>query len=475
MMRISWHRSQSIVNVVLSRSLRVLGVTLLAATSGCYTPSYKPTLPESLGNEGVVVGQITDVGALKGFVQGVTLSNGKEIEITNGYFASNLAPGSYEVKQLYTRSFEGANMDRIRNYPLNLPFTVREKQVTNMGVVVLLPVANTPEKQLFTLSRVDNSKDIPRFFRKFYPQLASLPALDRVTLADGDFLDNTKLNMLRRHIVAESFDVKRRTTEVANGMQMVAVDLGTFARVQYDTSNKIADVDLQDMNTFSNIGSRHADPVWKRYVVMTKDQRLLTAENGQFMERALPAGNLRSPSIYPVGNKGLVMSDTECDVYVSLDNGASWTKHPEMKREKCDSYGAASGAKGYYVYIVNYLSSTSYPAIVYYSPHGKQDLHAMSLPSELTGIRDVKEYAGKLYLKSHRWHKKTDGEGGKKKLTDAYFVRDLQGDSWKLLFLPTAECGKLSFSDAQGNALRVRCDNDEYESKNAGENWRPLR
>lgn len=484
MTRISWSCTLSIFNAVQFLSLRVLGAILLVAASGCYTPTYKPTLPESLGNEGVMVGQITDVGALKGFVQGVTLSNGKEIKITHGYFAENLAPGSYVVKELYTKTYEGANMNYIRRYPLNLPFTIREKQVTNLGVVVLLPVSSTPEKQVFSVSRVDNSKDIPLFFRKFYPQLAASLALDQVTLAEGTFLDTAKLNMLRRHIVAESYDVKKLRGEAADGFQMVAGDLGTFARVRYDASkNKISDIDLQDVGTFVNLGSGNADPVWKRRVVMTEDQRLFSTENGRFMERTLPTDNLRSPSIYPVGDKGLVVADTECDVYVSLDNGASWTKHPEMKRDKCDGYGAsysaATGAKGYYIYLINHSyfmhMMPSHPAVLYYSPYGQQELHTVLLPSDVTGIQDVKEHADKLYVKSNRWHKKPVSEGGKNDLTDAYFVRGLKGDSWKPLHLPTTGCGKLSFSDAEGNVLRVRCGNDEYESKNMGEDWKPLR
>lgn len=466
---------RSIAKLVLSRHLRWPGLILVAAISACSTPSYRPTLPESLGNEGVVIGQITDVGALKGFVRGVTLTNGKEIEITHGYFASNLAPGSYEVKHLFTSAYEGANLTRVRTYPLNLPFTVRKNQVTNVGAIVLLPVSNTPEKQLFATSRVDNTKDIPRFFRQFYPQLASSLDLDRVTLAEGKFLDNQKLGSLRRLIITESFGVKKRGLDAANTTQMIVGDLGSFARVRYDAANKIADIDLQEMNTFANIGSQHADPVWKRYFAVTEDQRLFTTENGRFVERALPNGNLRSPSVFPVGEKGLIVADKECDVYVSVNNGTTWTPRPEMKQDKCDRYSAASGSKGYYVYIVNYLSSTSYPAVLYYSPHGQQDFHTLSLPPELTGIRDVKEYAGKIYVKSNRWHKKPSSEGGKTELTDIYFVRNLQGDSWKLLFLPTAACGQLLFSDAQGNSLRVRCGNDEYESKNAGNNWSPLR
>mgnify|MGYP000294722264 CR=1 FL=1 len=109
----------------LRRSLAPL-LFMAAALSACYTPQYKPTLPEALGNEGVVVGQISDIGALKGFVQAVWLTNGKEIKITHGYFALNLAPGHYELKNLHTSTYEGANMTRHRDYPLNLRFTVRE-------------------------------------------------------------------------------------------------------------------------------------------------------------------------------------------------------------------------------------------------------------------------------------------------------------------------------------------------------------
>lgn len=458
----------------LRRSLAPL-LFMAAALSACYTPQYKPTLPEALGNEGVVVGQISDIGALKGFVQAVWLTNGKEIKITHGYFALNLAPGHYELKNLHTSTYEGANMTRHRDYPLNLRFTVREKHVTNLGVIVMLPAANTPEQQMFNMARVDNSKDIPRFFRNFYPQLSRSLALDQVDLAEGKYLDVQKLTSLRRYIVTVSPEVKNRPATAANTTRLVADELGTLAQVRYDAANKIADIRLLDMNTFSNVSRWQSDPASNRHIVVTEDQRVFMLENGKPVERSLPTANMRSPSIFPVGDKGLVATDTGCDVFTSLDNGATWHPHPELKREKCGHYRVASGAQGYYVYVSNYLSLESYPAVVVYSPHGQRNLQTLPLPSELKGIEDVQEHAGKLYVKSHHWHEKAVSEGDKKDKSAAYFVRALAGSSWKLLSLPTYSCGELEFHDDKGDRLRIRCDGDHYASKNAGQSWQPVR
>ncbi len=449
-----------------------LSLFLGAAFTGCSTYSAIPELPEKLGVEGVVIGQLVDVNALKGFVRGVILTNGKEITLDRGYFAAALAPGNYQVKELYTHSF-GMSMKVQRSYPLNLPFTVKEKQVTNLGALVFLPADGAPDTPRFLLSRADNSSDIPRLFRKFYPQLIADEALMHVNLAEGSYLNSQQIESLRRHIVTKHWDIWKKTNNRANTTRLVADEFGTFARVRYDAENKIADLKIIDMGGFSNLMGDGWEPMTHRYAAISDDQRFFIWENDKLVERSLSAGNLQSPSVHPVGAKGLVITDSDCVFYTSQDDGGSWVFDSSLKKKKCGYMKVASGSDGYYVYIANLSALENVPAVVLYSPHGQRALQPMPMPAELKQIRDIQEHAGKLFVESNRGHDRVVSINGEKSNSEAYFVRGIHDTDWKQLSLPSYGCSRLIFLDAAAEHLRISCSNDWYESQDSGRSWQP--
>src|SRR4030067_2135039 len=109
----------------MAKRLLQIGILLLllCITAGCVSlPSYRPDLPDDIGDKGLVVGQVAGIGRLWqwSIYKDVLVNNRKRGKVVNGFIAFPLSPGEYELSGLYSetyggsRSFWGHNLQTLK-------------------------------------------------------------------------------------------------------------------------------------------------------------------------------------------------------------------------------------------------------------------------------------------------------------------------------------------------------------------------
>lgn len=89
----------------------IIVLLLLVAFAGCLSfPRYRPELPEDIGSDGLVVGQVAGIGTLSGWSShvNVVINSRKKGIIVNGFIAIPLSPGSTRWTNSFRKPTAGA-------------------------------------------------------------------------------------------------------------------------------------------------------------------------------------------------------------------------------------------------------------------------------------------------------------------------------------------------------------------------------
>lgn len=463
--------------------MKTLRTVLLRATSallvlaaGCApSPRYKPELPEDLGNDGLLVGEVLGIGRLAHWSlhKDVLINDRKRGQLVNGMFAIALSPGEYTFSGLYSESYGGSNTfngvtvttKNTVSLPVKKKFTVRAKEVTNLGLLVLYPdPRDKPDAKdgKFLQFVVDNTADMKQYVKSAYPALAAKINLEATTLVPGTTMNDKQLQALRRELLATA--AKR----VGDDARYLVAGLGALAEVQPDRDGKPTGMKLLDLPTTSSPASISPSFVKDRTAILTNNNRLFVVQNGRATEKR-PPERLRAGKIFAVGTSALVIVDDHFEIYLSNDNGDQWHAQTGFATKETVSARVAVGRNGYYAYTVN-------PPALLFSEHGKTEFARFELPGDLKTFGMLNETPAGLFAEQQiTFYKETEKR--------PFYFRPSGKPAWEKLFMPAPNCDYIKFQDGQGNHLSTACSDravgfggptTAYVSKDRGNTWQKI-
>ena len=443
---------------------------LLVSASGCVSfPDYHPDLPEDIGNDGLVVGQVVGIGQLRGWSRytDVLVNDRKKGRVVNGFVAFAMSPGEYDLSGLYNESYGGSSSYgsyRVTTVykttlPLKRKFTVRPKGVTNLGLIVLYPDPGDKEQKKFMTLFLDNTKDMKSFIKSGYPVLAGRVNVDAMTLAPGALMPANLLEPLRKEIAIKEANFSKGYAAY------VAGDVGTVAEVERDKDGKMAGVKLIDVSTVSNLQSQSPNYVQDRFAFLTTSNRLFFVQNGKATEKRPPDG-LRAGKVFVFGKSDLVITDDKFEIYTSANNGDAWQAYLGHVTEKKTSASMSPGPEGYYIY-------ASQPPVLLYNSYGKSDVRPVAFPAELKNLGLLREKPVGLFAETHTSvFKETEKR--------TFFLRPRGKTAWEARSMPAANCEYIRFADGEGKNVSTVCGESavggggprfQYVSGDSGRTW----
>lgn len=429
--------------------------------SGCISVPKRPQLPESVGNDGLVVAQIQGVGqfGLYGYAEAV-IKGGSDAKLAGYQLAHVLPPGQYTLEALRqkstsgTSSFNGVTVSKVTvtTLPLNVDFTVRAGQVTNLGQLVLVPDERDPERKRFVVYAVDNASDTRHVLQTFYPALYASLGSGAATLAPQSHVQGQDLLRLRRAIALQIGGSR------IGGRRFVAGPAGTLALLDRAPDGRITQVRLVDSPVTTAPRLSAEQPSYDRLGFFTNDGRFFMATGSRVEARALPVAN--PTRVFLFGDSGVVLADEKFNLHTSHDDGRSW-RHFAGAVVEDSEYSRHDGlteAHGGY-----YLHHHFPPRLVHAKSGGEYE--RVALPEGATNIRRVVARGPSLFLEKEvtAWTSSTP---------HPFFVRPSAGQGWETRHKPRASCGLLEFQDDSGQQLRTRCDGTVHVSSDGGVSWR---
>lgn len=430
-------------------------ILLLGVLAGCVSlPDYRPDLPEDMGDKGLLVGQLVGIGRLSSWstYTDVLVNDRMKGKVVNGFIAIPLSPGDYSLSGLYDefRSTTGAYTTVLTTtLPVTREFSIRPKEVTNLGLIVLYPDPNDKENKKFRRFFVDNTEDMKHFLKTAYPQLAPKLRVDSMTLAPGDLMPANLLEALRKEIAAKE--------ALASGVYTVHVagDVGTVAQLQRDKDGKVSGLKLIEVPTVSNLQSETSNYVKDRFAFLTTNNRLFFVQNGKVAEKRPPDG-LRAGKVFVFGTNDLVIVDDKFEIFTSADSGGRWQASPGFLTKDKVRVHASDGASGYYLYAVT-------PPVALFGAHGASSFRPVELPADVKNLALLRERPSGLFAEreSSFW-KETEKR--------PFFVRPAGKTGWETRSMPGINCDYISFMDADGKALSTACGEASLNINKSG-NW----
>jgi hypothetical protein len=448
----------------------VLIVLLIVGLGGCASfPEYRPDLPEDVGSDGLVVAQVVGIDNLRGWSRytDVLVNDKKKGRVVNGFVAFPLSPGDYDLSGLFNESVTGsssAGAYRVTTVstttlPLKRKFTVRPREVTNLGLIILYPDPNDKERKKFLRLFADNTVDMKHFVKTAYRQLATKLNVDNMALAPGDLIPPVLTEALRKDIAT------REAIQSQGYAHYVAGDVGTVAEVQKDKDGKISGVELIDVPTLSNLQSESPNYVLDRLAFLTTNNRLFVVQNGKATEKRPPNG-LRAGKVFAFGKTDLAIIDDRFEIYTSANNGDAWQSHLAYKTEDKTSARLSPGAEGYYIYAATPPVALSYTL-------GKGDLRPLPLPQELKALGFLREKPVGLFAENQTSvFKETEKR--------TFFFLPQGKTTWDARMMPAANCEYIKFADMEGKNVSTVCGESavggggprfQYTSGDGGKTW----
>lgn len=454
--------------------LRILKIAVplsfLSILNGCVgIPSYRPDLPDDIGDKGLVVGQVVGIGRLYGWslYTDVVINNRKRGKVVNGFIAIPMSAGDYSLDSLYSETSAGSSYyggvtvtrRKTATLPLKRTFTVQPKRVTNLGLLVLYPDPSDKQRKKFLRMFVDNTQDMKYFLKSSYPLLAQKLNSDTITLAPGELMSGNVLKSLRKEIAAKAAAGSRGNATYVTGF------VGTLAEVRRNRSGRVSGVRVIDVPTYSSIQSHTPNFVKNRFAFLTTTNRLFFVRNGKAVEKRPPPG-LRAAKIYALGASDLVIIDDKLEIYTSTNNGNRWHAYLGLARKNKVDAKITAGANGYYIYTVKSPS-------VLFSKYGKTDFSPVALPPDAKTLGLLHEKPAGLFAEREiTFYRET-----KKR---PFYFRPAGKPSWESRSMPGTNCGHFAFLDRQGRKLGTTCGDravgfpgprDHYVSRDGGKTW----
>lgn len=440
-------------------------VLLLIVVAGCASPRYRPELPEDIGSDGLLVGQVASIGTLPGWsniVDVVVIDDAKKGTVVNGFIAIPLRPGEHTLDSFYNSDMSTSRDGRkttIHRRTLNIKrkFTIRSGEVTDLGLLILDFASADKKPVIVPISFLDNRADMKQFLKYSYPLLAEKVHVDAMTLAPGVLLPDSQLSVLRKKLAA------RAIKQSGGGVPYVGDRAGTLAEIQTGPDGKPTRFKLITLPTLADLRSASPCFVKDRMAFLTDNNRLFLVENGKAIEKHPPRG-LRAGSVFVFGASDIVILDDHVELYTSSDNGDHWESNTGLRTEDVVRPRLAIGKNGYYLYNENTRT-------LLFSTFGKTEFTSLELPDEIRDLRLVQERpAGIFAEQATSTFKESEHR--------PFFFRAAGKTAWEKRSMPDRNCQYIGFLEDESvstecSDLAVGSGGDKvrYVSSDNGISW----
>lgn len=173
-------------------------ISVLVITGCSMSPTMELT-PDTLQGRGILVGQVSSNSIGKEhFLWGAGLRiNGKlyPYVIDRDRFALPLDPGEYELSKIEWRRQSG-NLINYRWYPVSIKFSIKEGEITNLGMIVIASTKDMDNK--FVVLYADNTEEMEGMIRIRYPEVYGKLIKTDANAAYDRVLDQQQIELLRK-------------------------------------------------------------------------------------------------------------------------------------------------------------------------------------------------------------------------------------------------------------------------------------
>ncbi len=463
---------------------KIVLIALALLLSACNTVQVK--VPQALDQQGLLVGRIAagvwserneltpQMTLRAGEGQAKLYQNG----IKDNTITIALAPGEYTMNKVQHTGKSYGNVIVTSSFPVGRKFTIKAGQVTNLGLMVLVPYLQ--DKTKFIFHTLDNTADMQEHVKNTHPALyASLPDKN-FTISEDGYADRPvkvigldKLDEVRKQIA-----YGKLIFDTPYAVQHVTGAAGTIAKIIYDSNKKISDIkilptntleDMDDCSTYGKTVLCSVEPDREKGVfsgkwnnsgkyILVRDEKL---ERGQFQQK--PAGH----ALWLVSESGIVIADEHLNIFTSYDYGANWTSYSGAAQKQAINQGIfgnyvigyQAGKNGFYLYPHN--RNVGNRKIVY-TPHNKAEYRNIDFPNDLDQMDTLTESLDTLFAGSA--HGILSGVAMYKKVSDA---------PWEKIGTLPYGCRYPRIESKDNISLKAHCiTGDNIASSNdAGKTW----
>lgn len=467
----------------------IIAGLLLTTLQGCVTKQSLPELPSTLGDNGLLVARLYVLG-MRGMEDASINIDGKLMpsSLRDGYIAVSLAPGEHKLSQIQAagqllsanivednppiRRVRGGGGPAFIYIPggsytvhyttlsIDRSFHIEPGKVTNLGLIVYLPVMEDPDRKRATVNNsrefrvvaLDNSAEINTFLETNYPELVGSLKTRDIILAPGRYLEAKHLPDLRRAI---AFHESRGTQVLSSPTKNIVYGrAGTIVAIDKQPGADSRKLEILDTGTLADI----VGAAWNgtQFIFMTSDAKLLSWDGQTISQTTLPY-RVHPVHMRSLGEVGLVAVDNHLRILSARQYGNQWVNYEGamIKNARSDVTIASDGAG---VYIS--LGNRGFPEALYYLKAGE------SLPKAITGPEP------RPAISSADYHVVVAREAGLFVVFNRpdYYFWSKAKQRWDAYSRPAGNCKPMKIDD-QGLNVVVECDGVEYRSSNSGGTW----
>lgn len=472
--------------------IRYLVALFLAGfMQSCATTSSVPELPDTLGENGLLVGKIYMPGSYRWGNSQVTIDGRvHNASLRDGYLVMSLAPGEHTLQNLRTQGWNekvvrqtdaspfvpvkgGSGGYRAPTYyyspgsttyyttlPINQKFTIEAGRITSLGMYVFLIDQKDPKK-FFTI-QLDNSKEMRHYLDTNYPTLMGNLNDHNLALAPGKYIDATKLPNLRQSIAAKEIAaghfIPFRNLSVIYGnagtIVVLRPDKDKSGKDKKDTPPKI---EVLDTGTLADINDVQFQG--ERLNFLTADGQILTFDYTTLSQRTIPY-RVQPLRFRYLNEHGIAVVDNRRRLLISNNDGQGWSQYDGAILEKpSDASNLTATRDGVYLY-----STDGVPKSISFHGYNPPTHVIVPTPSERGDVppyassRLVATDAGLFidYIGARDFHFKAAGQ-----------------NNWQLRTMPVGKCERIVY-EHNGRVLNVTCEKLGYRSDDGGQNWLKL-
>lgn len=467
----------------------VIGVILLATLAGCATKQSLPSVSSNIEGKGLLVARLYVLGMQSMESASINI-DGKLMpsSLRDGYVVVALDPGEHTLNQIQAagrllsrgeveetspiRLVKGGGAPSYIYVPggsytihyttlaVDRSFKIEPGKVTNLGLIVYLPVLDDPGKKRaavnnsreFNVVALDNSAEIREFLDVNYPDLMRSMKGGEVLLAPTKYLEQKNLGSLRRMIAFHESLGKN----VLNSQDKTVVygRAGTVAVLSKSPEGVPQSVNVLDTGTLADIVG--AAQLSAKYVFLTSGAQLLSWDGKDIAQSPFPY-RVHPVRLKSLGSNGLLVVDNKMRIMSYDGAGDRWDSYENslVKNPRSD-INVISGSYGAYVG----LGNRGVPEAVYYVE--KPGKSPMPIPIPVGGSRIAQNDLNFMVAR----------EDGLFVVFDKpdYYFWSRKNHAWHLYSLPTGKCKPLKIESEIGK-LSVECDGVMYQSNNNGGIW----
>jgi len=472
------------------RSLRASVTALLLATSTACASRAIPELPSQLEeHDGLLVARLYVLG-LRAMENASVQIDGREISsaMRNGYIAIPLPAGEHRLSQFkamgqllrsdvieYAPAIRPARVGYVptdiyipgASRPVHYTtlgadrsFRIEAGRVTNLGLMVYLPVVDPPDQKRattddsrrFNTVTLDNGVETSRFLETNYPELVrSLRSRD-LLLAPGKYVDPAKLPDVRRAIAYH--ELKGPNVVATQTRAVVYGRAATIVVLTRGPNDKDTHVEVLDTGTLADVvgAVRHGD----RYTFVTSDAKALSWD-GQALTRAPLPERVQPLGLHPLGERGLMVIDMRMRILTAREPGAPWVDHQAlMVGTPRDDVSVATEDAGDYISI----GTRGLVPSLYYLKAGESVPQRVQPPDSVEGDGSL----GRYFMVTRR--------AGLFVFYDSaqFLFRSKATQQWARHYMPNEKCKGAKLDD-EGREFTVECEGVKYRSVNSGATW----